>query len=174
MFHWSSESSGITPAAFRFLIRTFSLWTMSTERGRSSLLSSSGGEPTERCTVSETEKRTTDLLPKRCSKRQECLYFTTLSVWMCIIRDVPFRLSPFICSQIPLKNFNSGEVSTWSALKSPRVVELFGVVREGPYIHLLMEYKSGKSFLPRCVLPPAWALLKSTALRVTLMVLVTF
>ncbi|XP_062303344.1 mitogen-activated protein kinase kinase kinase 14 [Osmerus eperlanus] len=49
----------------------------------------------------------------------------------------------FASKKIPLKNFNSGEVSTWSALKSPRVVELFGVVREGPYVHLLMEYKSG-------------------------------
>ena len=128
---------------------------MSTERGRSSPPSSSGGEHTEKCTVSETEKQTTNLLPKRCGKRRECLYFTMLSVWMCIIRDVPFRLFPFICSQIPLKNFNSGEVSTWSALKSPRVVELFGVVREGPYIHLFMEYKSGKPSLPLCVLPPA-------------------
>jgi hypothetical protein len=47
-------------------------------------------------------------------------------------------------SQIPLRSFSSEEVGTWSALTSPRVVELFGVVREGSYVILLMEQKCGE------------------------------
>uniref|UniRef100_A0A8C7JUL3 Mitogen-activated protein kinase kinase kinase 14a n=1 Tax=Oncorhynchus kisutch TaxID=8019 RepID=A0A8C7JUL3_ONCKI len=39
--------------------------------------------------------------------------------------------------------FSSEEVGTWSALKSPRVVELFGVIREGPYVVLFMDLKAG-------------------------------
>ncbi|KAM4531109.1 mitogen-activated protein kinase kinase kinase 14 isoform 1-T1 [Odontesthes bonariensis] len=49
----------------------------------------------------------------------------------------------FAVKKIPLKRFNSEEVGTWSTLSSPRVVELFGVVREGPYVVLLMAHKSG-------------------------------
>lgn len=48
-----------------------------------------------------------------------------------------------LSSQIPLSHFHSGEVSSWSALNSPRVVELFGVVREGPNVVLFMELKQG-------------------------------
>lgn len=47
-------------------------------------------------------------------------------------------------SQIALKRFNSEEVGAWSALRSPHVVELFGVVREGPNVLLFMDLKSGK------------------------------
>lgn len=43
-----------------------------------------------------------------------------------------------------LKSFNSEEVGAWSALKSSCVVELFGVVREGPNVVFLMDQKSGK------------------------------
>ncbi|KAM6957636.1 mitogen-activated protein kinase kinase kinase 14 [Aplochiton taeniatus] len=49
----------------------------------------------------------------------------------------------FAAKKIPLKSFNSEEVGAWSALRSPRVVELFGVVREGPYVILFMDHKSG-------------------------------
>ncbi|XP_051572759.1 mitogen-activated protein kinase kinase kinase 14-like [Myxocyprinus asiaticus] len=50
----------------------------------------------------------------------------------------------FICAakKVPLVSFSSEEVGSWSALQSPRVVELFGVVREGPSIILFMELKS--------------------------------
>jgi len=52
-------------------------------------------------------------------------------------------------SQIALKRFSSEEVGAWSTLRSPRVVELFGVVREGPNVMLFMDLKSGKqSFTP--------------------------
>lgn len=50
-------------------------------------------------------------------------------------------------SQIPLRRFSLEEVSTWSALSCPRVVELFGAVREGPTIVLFMDLKPGKSSL---------------------------
>ncbi|KAG8008829.1 Mitogen-activated protein kinase kinase kinase 14 [Nibea albiflora] len=43
--------------------------------------------------------------------------------------------------RIPLSHFSSEEVSTWSALNSPRVVELFGAVREGLNIVLFMDLK---------------------------------
>ncbi|KAM9336951.1 mitogen-activated protein kinase kinase kinase 14 [Symphorus nematophorus] len=43
--------------------------------------------------------------------------------------------------RIPLSHFSSEEVSTWSALDSPRVVELFGAVREGLNIVLFMDLK---------------------------------
>ncbi|XP_076000061.1 mitogen-activated protein kinase kinase kinase 14 isoform X2 [Genypterus blacodes] len=49
----------------------------------------------------------------------------------------------FAVKKIALKRFNSEEVGAWSALRSPRVVELFGVVREGPNVVLLMDHKSG-------------------------------
>lgn len=39
-------------------------------------------------------------------------------------------------------------MSTWSALSSPRVVELFGVVREGPTVVLFMDLKPGKRSPP--------------------------
>lgn len=46
---------------------------------------------------------------------------------------------------MPLKRFSLEEVSTWSVLSSPRVVELFGAVREGPAVVLFMELKPGIS-----------------------------
>ncbi|XP_035262531.1 mitogen-activated protein kinase kinase kinase 14-like isoform X2 [Anguilla anguilla] len=51
----------------------------------------------------------------------------------------------FTCAakKIPLNLFKSEEVGSWSALKSPRVVELFGAVREGPNVILFMDLKSG-------------------------------
>ncbi|KAM9844297.1 mitogen-activated protein kinase kinase kinase 14 isoform 1-T2 [Aulostomus maculatus] len=48
----------------------------------------------------------------------------------------------FAVKKIPLKSFNSEEVIAWSSLRS-LVLELFGVVREGLNIFLLMDYKSG-------------------------------
>ncbi|CAL8273351.1 unnamed protein product [Lota lota] len=50
----------------------------------------------------------------------------------------------FAAKKIPLRSFSSEEVGTWSALTSPRVVELFGVVREGSNVILLMEQKCGE------------------------------
>lgn len=49
----------------------------------------------------------------------------------------------FAAKKIALKRFNSEEVGAWSALRSSRVVELFGVVREGPNVVLLMDHKAG-------------------------------
>ncbi|XP_061701409.1 mitogen-activated protein kinase kinase kinase 14 isoform X3 [Syngnathoides biaculeatus] len=49
----------------------------------------------------------------------------------------------FAVKKIALKRFNSEEASTWSALRSPRILELFGVVRDGPYVFFLMDHKSG-------------------------------
>ncbi|XP_041671927.1 uncharacterized protein LOC121528505 [Cheilinus undulatus] len=43
--------------------------------------------------------------------------------------------------RIPLSHFSSEEVSTWSALNSPRVVELFGAVRDGINVVLFMDLK---------------------------------
>ncbi|XP_064170487.1 mitogen-activated protein kinase kinase kinase 14-like isoform X1 [Anguilla rostrata] len=45
--------------------------------------------------------------------------------------------------KIPLKLFRSEEVGSWSALDSPRVLELYGAVREGPWVTLFMALKSG-------------------------------
>lgn len=52
----------------------------------------------------------------------------------------PHRLSSL---QIAMKRFNSEEVGAWSTLRSPHVAELFGVVREGPYVLLFMDLKAG-------------------------------
>lgn len=51
----------------------------------------------------------------------------------------------FMCAakKVPLVSFSTEEVGSWSALQSPRVVELFGVVREGLSIILFMDLKSG-------------------------------
>ncbi|XP_069560786.1 mitogen-activated protein kinase kinase kinase 14 [Brachyistius frenatus] len=56
------------------------------------------------------------------------------------VRD---KSTGFKCAakRIPLSHFSSEEVSTWSALNSPRVVELFGAVREGLNIVLFMDLK---------------------------------
>ncbi|TNN03360.1 hypothetical protein fugu_000389 [Takifugu bimaculatus] len=49
----------------------------------------------------------------------------------------------FTCAakRVPLGRFSPEEVSTWSVLSSPRVVELFGAVREGPNVVLFMDLK---------------------------------
>ncbi|XP_008302499.1 mitogen-activated protein kinase kinase kinase 14 [Stegastes partitus] len=49
----------------------------------------------------------------------------------------------FAVKKIAMKRFNSEEVGAWSTLRSPRVVKLFGVIREGPNVVLLMDHKSG-------------------------------
>ncbi|XP_019949692.1 mitogen-activated protein kinase kinase kinase 14 isoform X2 [Paralichthys olivaceus] len=49
----------------------------------------------------------------------------------------------FAVKKITLKRFSSEEVGAWSALRSPRVVELFGVIREGTNVVLFMDHKSG-------------------------------
>lgn len=56
-------------------------------------------------------------------------------------------VSPYslLCLQIAMKRFISEEVGAWSTLRSPRVTELFGVVREGPYVLLFMDLKAGKA-----------------------------
>ncbi|XP_034049999.1 uncharacterized protein LOC117531074 [Thalassophryne amazonica] len=56
------------------------------------------------------------------------------------VRD---KKTGFKCAakKIPLSHFSREELSTWSALDSPRVVELFGAVREGPNIVLFMDLK---------------------------------
>ncbi|KAK1881393.1 Mitogen-activated protein kinase kinase kinase 14 [Dissostichus eleginoides] len=56
------------------------------------------------------------------------------------VRD---KRTGFQCAakRIPLSHCSGEEVSTWSALNSPRVVELFGAVREGPNIVLFMDLK---------------------------------
>ncbi|XP_029945513.1 mitogen-activated protein kinase kinase kinase 14 isoform X2 [Salarias fasciatus] len=48
----------------------------------------------------------------------------------------------FAVKKIDLKKFSSEEVGAWSTCKSPRVVKLLGVVREGPSISLFMDQKS--------------------------------
>lgn len=47
-------------------------------------------------------------------------------------------------TQVPSSHFSSEEVSTWSALDSARVVELFGAVREGLNVVLFMDLKPGE------------------------------
>ncbi|XP_062264348.1 mitogen-activated protein kinase kinase kinase 14 isoform X1 [Platichthys flesus] len=49
----------------------------------------------------------------------------------------------FAVKKITLERFSSEEVGAWSALRSPRVVELFGVIREGTNVVLFMDHKSG-------------------------------
>ncbi|KAJ8251791.1 hypothetical protein GJAV_G00225480 [Gymnothorax javanicus] len=45
--------------------------------------------------------------------------------------------------KIPRSRFNSEEVGSWSALDSPRVLPLYGAVREGQWVILFMPQKSG-------------------------------
>ncbi|KAI1884124.1 hypothetical protein AGOR_G00223220 [Albula goreensis] len=45
--------------------------------------------------------------------------------------------------KIPLNQFCSEEAGSWSALNSPRVLEFYGAVREGPSVVLFMALKSG-------------------------------
>uniref|UniRef100_A0A8C6Q4K1 Mitogen-activated protein kinase kinase kinase 14b n=1 Tax=Nothobranchius furzeri TaxID=105023 RepID=A0A8C6Q4K1_NOTFU len=49
----------------------------------------------------------------------------------------------FTCAakRIPLRHFSVEEVRTWSTLNSPRVVELFGAVRDGLNVVLFMDQK---------------------------------
>ncbi|KAF7665095.1 hypothetical protein LDENG_00155310 [Lucifuga dentata] len=56
------------------------------------------------------------------------------------VRD---KRTGFKCAakRIPLSHFSIEEASTWNALNSPRVVELFGAVREGLNIVLFMDLK---------------------------------
>lgn len=61
-----------------------------------------------------------------------------------LVQEFALIAHSFFCRQISLMRFNSEEVGAWSALRSPRVVELFGVVREGPDVLLFMDLKSGE------------------------------
>lgn len=47
--------------------------------------------------------------------------------------------------RIPLDRFRSEEVSSWSALNSSRIVQLYGAVREDAFVTLFMELKKGGS-----------------------------
>ncbi|XP_036408898.1 mitogen-activated protein kinase kinase kinase 14-like isoform X1 [Megalops cyprinoides] len=61
------------------------------------------------------------------------------------VYSVQDKRTKFTCAakKIPLKHFSSEEVGSWSALNSPRILELFGAVREGPHVILFMDLKSG-------------------------------
>ncbi|XP_063045029.1 uncharacterized protein LOC134439110 [Engraulis encrasicolus] len=53
--------------------------------------------------------------------------------------------------KVPLCSFSWEEVGTWSGLSSPRVLQLFGAVREGPNVMLFMDLKTGSlAQLLRC------------------------
>ncbi|XP_035997955.1 mitogen-activated protein kinase kinase kinase 14 [Fundulus heteroclitus] len=56
------------------------------------------------------------------------------------VRD---KSTGFKCAakRIPLSHFSCDEVKTWSALNTPRVVELFGAVRDGLSVILFMDLK---------------------------------
>nr|XP_021326064.1 mitogen-activated protein kinase kinase kinase 14 isoform X3 [Danio rerio] len=58
------------------------------------------------------------------------------------IRD---KQTGFTCAakRIPICSFGWQEVETWSRMESPRVLQLFGVVREGHNIILFMDLKRG-------------------------------
>ncbi|XP_035764777.1 uncharacterized protein LOC102782642 [Neolamprologus brichardi] len=86
------------------------------------------------------------LQPSSCQYREGEEYFVLHHIQngsygdVFCVRD---RSTGFKCAakRIPLSHFSSEEVSTWSALNSPRVVELFGAVREGLNVVLLMDLK---------------------------------
>lgn len=48
--------------------------------------------------------------------------------------------------KIPLCSFRWEEVETWSRMESPRVLQLYGAVREGPNVILFMDLKRGDCF----------------------------
>ncbi|KAF4087478.1 hypothetical protein AMELA_G00071230 [Ameiurus melas] len=58
------------------------------------------------------------------------------------VRD---KRTGFTCAakRIPLSSFSWQEVGTWSRLDSPRVLQLYGVVREGLNVVLFMDLKTG-------------------------------
>ncbi|XP_016092661.1 STE20-like serine/threonine-protein kinase [Sinocyclocheilus grahami] len=58
------------------------------------------------------------------------------------IRD---KQTGFTCAakKIPLCSFRWEEVETWSRMESPRVLQLYGAVREGPNVILFMDLKRG-------------------------------
>ncbi|XP_077101403.1 uncharacterized protein map3k14b isoform X1 [Siphateles boraxobius] len=58
------------------------------------------------------------------------------------IRD---KQTGFTCAakRIPLCSFRWEEVETWSRMESPRVLQLYGAVREGPNVILFMDLKRG-------------------------------
>lgn len=127
--------------------RKLSLWTLNTGREESmSSHSSSRKAHMVKYTKRTMSTQALHLQSKRCQS-----LFSPLSTLKCVRLCESNNLCCIVCFlQLALKRFNSEEVGAWSALKSPRVVELFGVVREGPNVFLLMDQKSGKqsSFLP--------------------------
>ncbi|XP_061613135.1 mitogen-activated protein kinase kinase kinase 14-like isoform X2 [Phyllopteryx taeniolatus] len=56
------------------------------------------------------------------------------------VRDCNTR---FTCAakKVPASRFREEEVTSWSLASSPRVVRLFGAVREGPHVVLFMDLK---------------------------------
>ncbi|XP_072312576.1 mitogen-activated protein kinase kinase kinase 14 isoform X2 [Eucyclogobius newberryi] len=59
------------------------------------------------------------------------------------VLTVQDKRTGFTCAakRIPISRFSSEEVNTWSAQDSPRIIELFGAVREGPHIVMFMDLK---------------------------------
>ncbi|AWP18126.1 putative mitogen-activated protein kinase kinase kinase 14-like [Scophthalmus maximus] len=86
------------------------------------------------------------LQPRRCRYREGEEYCVLHHVHngsygdVFCVRD---KATGFECAakRIPLSHFSREEVSTWSALNSPRVVELFGAVRDGANVVLFMDLK---------------------------------
>nr|XP_015217489.1 PREDICTED: mitogen-activated protein kinase kinase kinase 14-like [Lepisosteus oculatus]XP_015217490.1 PREDICTED: mitogen-activated protein kinase kinase kinase 14-like [Lepisosteus oculatus] len=61
------------------------------------------------------------------------------------VYQIQDKSTGFKCAakKILLDNFNYEEVGSWSALNSPQIVQLFGAVREGGFVTLFMDLKSG-------------------------------
>lgn len=123
-------------------IRKSDRWTLNTRKGGSifsqNLLRKA---PMVRYTVLKMPTQASNLLSKRWGRA----YWPLCFFFHCpVSKCARIAHSFFPSSQIALKRFSSEEVGAWSALRSPRVVELFGVVREGPNVLLFMDLKSGK------------------------------
>ncbi|XP_053727583.1 uncharacterized protein LOC128762962 isoform X2 [Synchiropus splendidus] len=86
------------------------------------------------------------LEPKGCQYREEEEYHILHHIQNGSYGDVfcvQDKTTGFTCAakRIPLSRFSVEEVRTWSLLDSPRVVQLFGAVRDGLNIVLFMDLK---------------------------------
>ncbi|XP_028826607.1 uncharacterized protein map3k14b [Denticeps clupeoides] len=88
------------------------------------------------------------LQPKNCEYREGQEYMLLHHIQNGSYGDVFSALDKttgFKCAakKVPLASFSWEEVGTWSGLSSPRVLQLFGAVREGSNIILFMDLKTG-------------------------------
>lgn len=56
-----------------------------------------------------------------------------------------FGVRSSLCLQVQVEHFRAEELTTCAALTSPKVVPLYGAVKEGPWVTIFMKLMEGEN-----------------------------